>query len=84
MTFLLHGVPREATAFAAGVHATRSGATNWFVVAAAVSQIGLGTYPASAIREAVLAWSAERLDDMEAIGTPTYGETVRGIRGGQS
>jgi hypothetical protein len=59
-------IPREAVAFAAGIHAASP--RNWDEIAASVSMVGLGDHDPKVLRTAVGSWCLERTEFIERDG----------------
>lgn len=56
-------IPRDAVAFAAGIHAASS--RTWDEIAASVSMVGLGDYDPEILKNAVGSWCLERTEFIE-------------------
>lgn len=72
------GVPLAAAAFASGMVAVSE--HPWEVIAGAVSQAGLGTYPSTTIEMAVREFCGACIDAWEDGEVPSMAETVHAVR----
>lgn len=79
MSRLLHGIPGEAVAFAAGVHAVSS--RTWVEIACSLALLGFGSHSPAILEAAVGDWGIERVESaMEAGG---FGVDMAIVRGGR-